>query len=92
MAERAPAAAETPPSPRPDRPNPQKETEMSLRLTLPLVAALALAACAEGPPPPVSPADTSLDPAEQTIAPGAEGLYEGDPLAGPDTDAVDDPL
>ena len=28
----------------------------------------------------------------ETIAPGAEGLYPGDPLAGPDLDPSDDPL
>lgn len=63
-----------------------------LRL-LPLV--LLLAACSDGAPSPVTAGNLSADSpadAEQTIAPGAEGLYEGDPLAGPDLDPSDDPL
>ncbi len=60
-----------------------------------LAAALALAACADGPPAPVGPGDVAADApddAQATIAPGAEGLYEGDPLAGPDLDPSADPL
>ncbi len=61
-------------------------------LPLATLLALALAACTDGPPAPVSSADTSLDPGRESVAPGAEGLYEGDPLAGPDLDPTDDPL
>ena len=66
-----------------------------LRRSAPLLGLLALAACSDGPPAPVGPADLAADdPAEMqsTIAPGAEGLYEGDPLAGPDLDPSADPL
>jgi len=65
-----------------------------LRLS-PFALALLLAACSDGAPPPVGAGDLSVDSpadAQQTIAPGAEGLYEGDPLAGPDLDPSDDPL
>ncbi len=65
----------------------------TLAIALPLT--LALAGCADGPPPPVSAGDLAADsPAEvqSTVAPGAEGLYPGDPLAGPDLDPTDDPL
>jgi len=65
---------------------------VSIRPILAAAAAFALSACADGAPAPVSPADTSLDPGLETIAPGAEGLYEGDPLAGPDLDPANDPM
>jgi hypothetical protein len=69
-----------------------------MRMAIPLAAfaaALALGACADGPPAPVNPGEIATDPpedAQETIAPGAEGLYEGDPLAGPDLDPSEDPL
>ena len=56
---------------------------------------LLLAACSGGPTPAPTAGEMSLDSpsdAQETIAPGAEGLYEGDPLAGPDMDPSDDPL
>jgi len=52
----------------------------------PLIA-LSLAACADGRRPQDSPAE-----AQGTVAPRAEGLYRGDPLAGPDLDPTDGPL
>jgi hypothetical protein len=66
-----------------------------IAILLLVVGAVALAACSDGPPAATGPADIAADdPAEaqSTIAPGAEGLYEGDPLAGPDLDPSDDPL
>jgi hypothetical protein len=69
-----------------------------MRMAIPLAvlaAALALGACADGPAAPVGAGDIATDPpedAQETIAPGAEGLYEGDPLAGPDLDPSEDPL
>mgnify|MGYP000945074333 CR=1 FL=1 len=66
-----------------------------LRLGATLAGLLALAACSDGPPAAVGPADIAADApdeAQETIAPGAEGLYQGDPLAGPDLDPSDDPL
>jgi hypothetical protein len=64
-----------------------------------LAAALALpiclAACADGTggydPTPMQ-ADAAGANDLGTVAPGAEGLYEGDPLAGPDLDPADAPL
>ena len=66
---------------------------MTPYVLLPLL--VLLGACSDGPPVPVTAGDLSADSpadAEQTIAPGAEGLYEGDPLAGPDLDPSDDPI
>ncbi|MBA3325685.1 MAG: hypothetical protein H0T41_10655 [Rhodobacteraceae bacterium] len=60
-----------------------------------LLATLTLAACSDGPPAAVGPADIAADApneAQETIAPGPDGLYEGDPLAGPDLDPSADPL
>ncbi len=59
------------------------------------IGLLLLAACSEGPPAALTAGELSADSpadAQETIAPGAEGLYEGDPLAGPDLDPSDDPL
>jgi hypothetical protein len=63
-----------------------------LRPLAPLLGALALAACADGPPLSPSAADLNpgSDPGLETIAPGSEGLYEGDPLAGPNLDPTND--
>ncbi len=56
---------------------------------------LMLAGCAQGPAPDVPPGAMSADDAssdQALTAPGAEGLYEGDPLAGPDMDPTSDPM
>ena len=66
-----------------------------LRTSLTLATALALGACAAGPAPDdpagaLSTDDASAD--QALIAPGADGHYEGDPLAGPDLDPSADPM